>query len=57
MSGVDRWFREDRMPLPALRLESGTIWVDALAAAGTGRVVVDGKVRGCRRHHHGYCVH
>jgi putative resolvase len=27
-----RWFREDRMPVPARRLESGTIWVDAALA-------------------------
>ena len=35
-----RWFREDRMPVPARRLESGTIWVDAPAAEETGRPVV-----------------
>ncbi len=23
-----RWFRQDRMPVPARRLPSGTIWVD-----------------------------
>jgi putative resolvase len=35
-----RWFREDRMPVPARRLESGTIWVDAAPADESGRVVV-----------------
>lgn len=39
-----RWFREDRMPVPARRLESGTIWVDAAPAAGSGRVVVYARV-------------
>ena len=34
-----RWFREDRMPVPARRLESGTIWVDAAPADEPGRVV------------------
>jgi putative resolvase len=34
-----RWFREDRMPAPARRLESGTIWVDAVPADESGRVV------------------
>jgi putative resolvase len=34
-----RWFREDRPPAPARRLESGTIWVDAVAADASGRVV------------------
>jgi putative resolvase len=39
-----RWFREDRMPVPARRLESGTIWVDAAPADGSGRVVVYARV-------------
>ncbi|MCZ9635303.1 IS607 family transposase [Rhodococcus sp. BH5] len=39
-----RWFREDRMPVPARRLESGTIWVDAAGSATPGRVVVYARV-------------
>jgi putative resolvase len=39
-----RWFREDRMPVPARRLESGTIWVDAVAARTDGRTVVYARV-------------
>jgi putative resolvase len=39
-----RWFREDRMPVPARRLESGTIWVDAVPAGECGRVVVYARV-------------
>ena len=39
-----RWFREDRMPVPARRLASGTIWVDAVPADGSGRVVVYARV-------------
>ena len=39
-----RWFREDRMPAPARRLESGTIWVDAVPAGESGRVVVYARV-------------
>lgn len=35
-----RWFREGRMPVPARRLGSGTIWVDAAPSATSGRVVV-----------------
>jgi len=35
-----RWFRQDRMLVPARRLASGTIWVDAVAAGESGRVVV-----------------
>ncbi|HEX6526215.1 MAG TPA: IS607 family transposase [Streptosporangiaceae bacterium] len=35
-----RWFREDRMPVPARRLDSGTIWVDAVPADEAGRTVV-----------------
>jgi putative resolvase len=31
-----RWFREDRMPVPARRLASGTIWVDAAPGGGCG---------------------
>ncbi len=40
-----RWFREDRMPVPARRLESGTIWVDAVPADESGRVVVYARVK------------
>lgn len=39
-----RWFREDRMPVPARRLESGTIWVDAPTAGEPGRTVVYARV-------------
>jgi putative resolvase len=39
-----RWFREDRMLVPARRLESGTIWVDAAPAPESGRVVVYARV-------------
>ena len=39
-----RWFREDRMPVPARRLESGTIWVDAAGTDASGRVVVYARV-------------
>jgi putative resolvase len=39
-----RWFREDRMPVPACRLESGTIWVNAVPADESGRVVVYARV-------------
>jgi putative resolvase len=40
-----RWFREDRMPVPARRLDSGTIWVDSPQAAdAAGRVVVYARV-------------
>jgi putative resolvase len=39
-----RWFREDRMPVPARRLASGTIWVDAAMAGEPGRVVVYARV-------------
>lgn len=39
-----RWFREDRMPMPARRLESGTIWADALASGEVGRTVVYARV-------------
>jgi len=39
-----RWFREDRMPVPARRLESGTIWVDATPTDDAGRTVVCARV-------------
>lgn len=39
-----RWFREDRMPVPARRLESGTIWVDVAQTRCDGRVVVYARV-------------
>ncbi|MDP3971412.1 MAG: IS607 family transposase [Candidatus Nanopelagicales bacterium] len=39
-----RWFREDRMPVPARRLTSGTIWVEARAASESGRAVVYARV-------------
>ena len=39
-----RWFREDRMLVPARRLESGTIWVDAAPAHEAGRTVVYARV-------------
>ncbi|MEB3071937.1 IS607 family transposase [[Mycobacterium] vasticus] len=39
-----RWFREGRMPVPARRLESGTIWVDATAPGPAGRTVVYARV-------------
>jgi putative resolvase len=39
-----RWFREDRMPVPARRLESGTIWVDTTPADDAGRTVVYARV-------------
>ena len=35
-----RWFRQDRMPVPARWLASGTIWVDAAPVGESGRVVV-----------------
>jgi putative resolvase len=38
------WFREDWMPVPAWRLASGTIWVDAGPAGEPGRVVVYARV-------------
>jgi putative resolvase len=34
-----RWFREDRMPVPARRLPSGTIVVDPPEVDGSGRTV------------------
>ncbi|WP_041450802.1 IS607 family transposase [Hoyosella subflava] len=39
-----RWFREDRMPVPARRLDSGTIWVDVAKVSPAGRVVVYARV-------------
>jgi putative resolvase len=39
-----RWFREDKMPVPARRLESGTIWVDAAPEDTSGRVVLYARV-------------
>nr|WP_011117234.1 IS607 family transposase [Mycobacterium celatum]AAK40077.1 Rv0921-like protein [Mycobacterium celatum] len=39
-----RWFREGRMPVPARRLESGTIWVDAPASGESGHTVVYARV-------------
>ncbi|WP_074378163.1 IS607 family transposase [Mycobacteroides abscessus] len=39
-----RWFREDRMPVPARRLDSGTIWVDVAETSAAGRVVVYARV-------------
>ncbi|MEU1983941.1 IS607 family transposase [Nocardia sp. NPDC019395] len=39
-----RWFREDRMPVPARRLDSGTIWVDVAEVSTAGRVVVYARV-------------
>jgi hypothetical protein len=39
-----RWFREDRMPVPARRLDSGTIWVDVAEMSAAGRVVVYARV-------------
>jgi len=37
---VYRWFREDRMPVPARRLPSGTIVVDVPVGDVSGRTVV-----------------
>jgi putative resolvase len=34
-----RWFREDKMPVAARRLESGTIWVDTALEGASGRVL------------------
>ncbi|MFD4405582.1 IS607 family transposase [Nocardia sp. NPDC058499] len=39
-----RWFREDRMPVPARRLDSGTIWVDVAEVSTAGRVVIYARV-------------
>jgi predicted site-specific integrase-resolvase len=46
-----RWFREDRMPVAARRLESGAIWVDAVRADESGRVVVYARVSSRDRRH------
>jgi putative resolvase len=46
-----RWFREDRMPVPARRLASGTIWVDAVPADESGRVVVYARVSSYDQRH------
>jgi putative resolvase len=46
-----RWFREDRMPVPARRLESGTIWVDAAPADEFGQVVVYARVSSYDQRH------
>lgn len=35
-----RWFREGKMPVPARRLPSGTIWVDGPAPATAGKDVL-----------------
>jgi len=39
-----RWFREDRMPVPARRLASGMIWVDVVPRGDGGRAVVYARV-------------
>ncbi len=39
-----QWFRQDRMPVPARLLASGTLWVDAAPTDESGRVVVDARV-------------
>src|SRR5258708_29046052 len=39
-----RWFRQDRMPVPARRLPSGTIWVDTAPARAAGGVVLSARV-------------
>lgn len=39
-----RWFREDKMPVAARRLESGTIWVDSVPDDAAGRVVLYARV-------------
>jgi putative resolvase len=39
-----RWFRQDTMPVPARRLPSGTILVDAPGSAPGGRVVLYARV-------------
>jgi putative resolvase len=35
-----RWFRQDRMPVPARRLASGTIWVDTVPCDEAGCAVL-----------------
>jgi putative resolvase len=39
-----RWFRQDRMPVPARRLASGTIWADDIPRGDAGRVVLYARV-------------
>ncbi|WP_204080385.1 IS607 family transposase [Mycobacterium riyadhense] len=39
-----RWFRQGKMPVPARRLESGTIWVDVVAEDVAGRAVLYARV-------------
>ena len=39
-----RWFRQDRLPVPARRLESGTIWVEQQDARPSGGTVVYARV-------------
>jgi putative resolvase len=39
-----RWFRQGRMPVPARRLPSGTIWVDMVAPAPVGGAVLYARV-------------
>ena len=39
-----RWFRQGRMPVPARRLASGTIWVDETPRSDVGRVVLYARV-------------
>lgn len=46
-----RWFGEDRIPVPARRLGPGTIWVDAVPADETGRMVVYARVCSRDRRH------
>ena len=41
-----RWFRQDRMPVRARRLASGTIWVGGIACGDAGRVVRYARVSG-----------
>jgi putative resolvase len=44
-----RWFGEDRMPVAARRLDSGTIWVDVAETRVVGRVVVYARVSSHRQ--------
>jgi putative resolvase len=39
-----RWFREGKMPVPARRLESGTIWVETSRPETSGRTVIYARV-------------
>jgi putative resolvase len=41
-----RWLREDRMPVPARRLASGTIWVDTVPGPEPGGAVLYARVSG-----------